>query len=469
MAKSMWAAAVGVVVMGGALGEAAVVRWVNPAGGAFAEPSNWEGGAVPGAADVPRFDLDATYTVTIPADLQLHGLQVAGTGNPTLVMAGNIRLGVPNEFSGSGLTIYGRATLQGGTIIMGWGGASIAGAPVVATGTVISDKVATAGRSASASVTGKVHGLTVVCRSTTVNGTMTNCRFGGETVGLTGGELIGGTVSSSEGTVIAGLTRMSGGAVVNGGAPTYVRVMGSLIVEGSETKIDNLQRLMAGELTVRSGAIVGNGGMPASTWGSSRLTVEDGGRLLSYRVEVLEASTLALSHGAIGPSLVMPSPPDSSHNGLIQLSLDGASLSTWVTRPMLPSTTGYGGRLSILMNGANALRVGDSKVLFSSTVAKPGTFTEILVPTIGGGREIQIDVQPQQVVLNVVAGGSPCWSADFDGDGSVGTEQDVAAFFACLGGNCCGLCASANFDGDDDIGTDADIEAFFRVLGGGAC
>ena len=31
----------------------------------------------------------------------------------------------------------------------------------------------------------------------------------------------------------------------------------------------------------------------------------------------------------------------------------------------------------------------------------------------------------------------PC-SADFDGDGDVGTDADIEAFFACLAGNCCG-------------------------------
>jgi hypothetical protein len=63
---------------------------------------------------------------------------------------------------------------------------------------------------------------------------------------------------------------------------------------------------------------------------------------------------------------------------------------------------------------------------------------------------------------------APC-SADFDGDGDVGTDSDIEAFFACLGGDCCATCQSADFDGDGDTGTDADIEAFFRVLGGGAC
>jgi hypothetical protein len=60
-------------------------------------------------------------------------------------------------------------------------------------------------------------------------------------------------------------------------------------------------------------------------------------------------------------------------------------------------------------------------------------------------------------------------SADFNHDGDIGTDQDIDAFFACLGGNCCPTCDSADFNGDGDVGTDADIESFFRVLAGGSC
>jgi serine protease AprX len=64
-----------------------------------------------------------------------------------------------------------------------------------------------------------------------------------------------------------------------------------------------------------------------------------------------------------------------------------------------------------------------------------------------------------------------CGTADFDGDGDLGTDGDIEAFFACLGGNCCGACfaGGADFNADGDVGTDADIEAFFRVLAGGGC
>jgi hypothetical protein len=62
-----------------------------------------------------------------------------------------------------------------------------------------------------------------------------------------------------------------------------------------------------------------------------------------------------------------------------------------------------------------------------------------------------------------------CGNADFNGDGDLGTDSDIEAFFACLGGDCCFSCYSADFNGDGDLGTDADIESFFVVLGGGAC
>ncbi|GEM_PF-2894195 len=65
----------------------------------------------------------------------------------------------------------------------------------------------------------------------------------------------------------------------------------------------------------------------------------------------------------------------------------------------------------------------------------------------------------------------PCGTADFDGDGDVGTDADIEAFFTCLAGFCCPTCwhLGADFDGDGDVGTDADIESFFRVLAGGLC
>ncbi|HYE62056.1 MAG TPA: hypothetical protein VD997_08665 [Phycisphaerales bacterium] len=64
-----------------------------------------------------------------------------------------------------------------------------------------------------------------------------------------------------------------------------------------------------------------------------------------------------------------------------------------------------------------------------------------------------------------------CGTQDYNGDGDFGTDADIEAFFACLGGHCCDTCCTcgSDFNADGDYGTDADIESFFRVLGGGPC
>jgi hypothetical protein len=62
-----------------------------------------------------------------------------------------------------------------------------------------------------------------------------------------------------------------------------------------------------------------------------------------------------------------------------------------------------------------------------------------------------------------------CGSSDYNCDGDFGTDADIEAFFACLGGSCPACVSDSDFNADGDIGTDADIEAFFRVLGGGNC
>ncbi|HYE61739.1 MAG TPA: PQQ-dependent sugar dehydrogenase [Phycisphaerales bacterium] len=73
-----------------------------------------------------------------------------------------------------------------------------------------------------------------------------------------------------------------------------------------------------------------------------------------------------------------------------------------------------------------------------------------------------------RLVSTDVASQCGCGTSDFNHDGDVGTDQDIEAFFACLGGTC-PAGEDSDFNGDGDIGTDQDIEAFFRVLGGGWC
>jgi trimeric autotransporter adhesin len=110
--------------------------------------------------------------------------------------------------------------------------------------------------------------------------------------------------------------------------------------------------------------------------------------------------------------------------------------------------------------GAGSAIVEVIRTLSNGDLGVGGVFTIVGNPEGQGG-----------VTANYIArwACARCGSPDFNGDGDIGTDADIEAFFACLGGNCCATCGSPDFNGDGDIGTDADIESFFRVLGGGSC
>jgi hypothetical protein len=104
---------------------------------------------------------------------------------------------------------------------------------------------------------------------------------------------------------------------------------------------------------------------------------------------------------------------------------------------------------------ANPSAATDTLSLTNLTSASAGAYSCVVANACGS-----VHSSPATLTVN---------SADFNGDGDEGTDADIEAFFACLGGNCCVTCGSADFNGDGDVGTDADIESFFRVLAGGPC
>jgi hypothetical protein len=117
-------------------------------------------------------------------------------------------------------------------------------------------------------------------------------------------------------------------------------------------------------------------------------------------------------------------------------------------------------------DGQEALVISGSSTDTLTIARSPGSphayseFQGLQVFCFASGWCYSIETDPTPVHIN---------SPDFNGDGALGTDADIEAFFACLGGDCCPTCGSADFNGDGAIGTDADIESFFRVLGGGSC
>jgi len=86
---------------------------------------------------------------------------------------------------------------------------------------------------------------------------------------------------------------------------------------------------------------------------------------------------------------------------------------------------------------------------------------------LDGGEVVSFEIAPAE--LNQCP--PQCGTSDYNGDGDSATDQDIEAFFACIGGTCCETCfvGGSDFNGDGDAATDQDIEAFFRVIGGNPC
>jgi hypothetical protein len=112
-----------------------------------------------------------------------------------------------------------------------------------------------------------------------------------------------------------------------------------------------------------------------------------------------------------------------------------------------------------------AVREGSPATFSVTVVASPGTtyhWRRNAVPLSDGGA-VSGSTSPTLTI-----------SPTSMGDTTAVFDCDVANTLGAVRTNTVGLsviprCGSADFNGDGAIGTDADIEAFFRVLGGGSC
>jgi len=72
---------------GGAL-HAAVIDWINPAGGTYSDGANWQGGKAPSAADNAVFSLKGPLTTTLSASSNARRV-IATTGDTTIDLGGH--------------------------------------------------------------------------------------------------------------------------------------------------------------------------------------------------------------------------------------------------------------------------------------------------------------------------------------------------------------------------------------------
>jgi probable HAF family extracellular repeat protein len=146
-----------------------------------------------------------------------------------------------------------------------------------------------------------------------------------------------------------------------------------------------------------------------------------------------------------------------SNDGKRVLAISGGRACLW------RESTGTMEYLQLILALEHGIDIGAWNLTVPQSISADGTTMT--------GYGINPSGQTQAWVVYIPPDTPPCGTADFDGDGDIGTDADIEAFFACLAGNCCDTCfpGGADFNGDGDIGTDADIEAFFRVLAGGTC
>ncbi|HYE60591.1 MAG TPA: hypothetical protein VD997_01225 [Phycisphaerales bacterium] len=139
---------------------------------------------------------------------------------------------------------------------------------------------------------------------------------------------------------------------------------------------------------------------------------------------------------------------------------------TWArpSRTGNPADPVFAGQNGSLPAGTYYLASGFAPMTSLSNAATDGRWH--VRPRSGDDLNIRVDF-----LTGVVQCGPTCGTSDFNGDGDSGTDQDIEAFFTCIGGTCCPTCyaGGSDFNGDGDAGTDQDIEAFFRVLGGHPC
>jgi hypothetical protein len=457
------------------------VQWTNPAGGSFFDPSNWAGGTVPNADQNARFALPGTYTVTGSQPWDVVRVFVP-MGDVTLAVFGETGLRASEMHFGTvgGERTVVRApapayrTISGSSSIIIRNGDFLAGG-IQGYGLYVLN-------GSTATITGNVNDAN---RSVHVDAdSLLRCEgislFWANNLESSGRvEVVDSFLSlnaltQTGGSIHAVNSIISGeGVSAHGGVYTFIDsvlrspccartlyMSGEVVFQGSQAAPDGLLWLQSGRVSLLQGA--------TSAWNvqlsSSTLYVGPASAAVSVWAQG-ESVVRVSGQGTIGSSQASGNRLLIGQLGTVQFELDALALPT--AAPVLARDAA--GSLTITVQHPNALQLGQQVPLITRDLSD-GVFSSVDLPTLHGGRALQLVYEPTLVSVRVVSDPSnPCWTADFDGDGDTGTDADIEAFFACLAGNCCPACAPADFDGDGSSGTDADIEAFFRVLAGAPC
>ncbi|TMQ05190.1 MAG: hypothetical protein E6J91_41210, partial [Deltaproteobacteria bacterium] len=97
------------------LAAAGTIAWANAAGGNWSNPANWNGGVIPGPADIALITLPGTYTVTFDVSDTIGGLQLGGSSGTQTLALSNKTLGLAagSQINANGVVSLASSTVNG--------------------------------------------------------------------------------------------------------------------------------------------------------------------------------------------------------------------------------------------------------------------------------------------------------------------------------------------------------------------
>jgi len=240
-------------------------------------------------------------------------------------------------------------------------------------------------------------------------------------------------------------------------------------------------------MTTNGATFVGNYGLANVFEGDLAFNPGTGVLLGAYNFvpgSGIRLTSVNTTTGAASGLASFPAPTSGDMNGLAfsstgtLYSVDAGGVTASVLRTLNPTTGAQVSSLTLSLDlgGTGGMAFDpDTGVLYIASYLDAATVSNLYTVNLTTGLLTLVGQMlppgPNSRIASLAFISTPptCGSSDFDGDGDAGTDLDIEAFFACMGGDCCGTCGSPDFDGDGDSGTDLDIESFFRVLGGGPC
>jgi hypothetical protein len=239
----------------------------------------------------------------------------------------------------------------------------------------------------------------------------------------------GGLYRSSHATDIGGTVQ------VNAGAPSRIRIPGTLVFENTSSTTLNGDLELQANTVVQAGATFAGGGALQNIAGSS-LTLLDGAD-----VDVLLENSGTLALGS-SPGQTTGIDFQQNASGVWDLELGGLGLSDF-DRMTLTGAASLDGMLELSLINGYVPALGDTLNVLSAVGGIGGAFDSIMQP-VTMPADLMFDVSNLGSILQLAVVEIPSFTADFDNDGDVdGDDLDQWEADYALNGD-----SDANGDGE---------------------